>query len=160
MTPRKPFRLFTALIAVLSTGSLMACGALASAPIPTATQTCQPSPIQISKTGFHEIQGNMTSDGELWALLFFDKPLAQTDLKIVWRMAGVGGAFSPSFQARHPDGTIIAPIWGPEFHGSSNWDRPGDEWGTGFNFPKLGCWAITATRGKIKGEIRLEVLAP
>ena len=101
MIPRKTFRLFTALIAVLSTGSLMACGALFSAPIPKATQTCQSSPIQISQTGFHEIQGNMATDGELWALLFFDKPQAQTDLKIAWRMDGVGGDFSISFQARH-----------------------------------------------------------
>jgi hypothetical protein len=160
MIPKKTFLLFTTLITILTAGLLAACGAISAQPPATATPTCQPSPIQTSKTGFHEIRGNMATDGELWALLFFEKPHAQTVLKIAWRMSGVGGDFSISFLARHPDGTVIAPTWGPEFHGGSNWERPGDEWGTGFNFPKPGCWTIIATRGTIKGEIRLDVLAP
>ena len=126
---------------------------------PLATQLgCQPSQTQLSKNSFSEVQGTMQSDGELWALLFFDKAHAQQDEKIVWRMTGTGGPFKD--QAQHEDGTIIHPIWGPEFHGGSNWERPGDEWGTGFNFPKPGCWTLTATLGATVGEIRLEVLAP
>ncbi len=98
----------------------------------------------------------MKSSGELWALLFFDKAQAQQDLKIVWRITGTGSPFT--IKAQHTDGTIVKPIWGPEYHGGSSWQRPGDEWGTGFNFPKPGCWTLTVTLGKTIGEIRLEVL--
>jgi hypothetical protein len=126
---------------------------------PIATQpACQPSQTQPSKNSFPEVRGTMKSDGELWALLFFDQAHARQDEKIVWRMTGTGGPFE--VQAQHEDGTIIRPIWGPKYHGGSNWERPGDEWGTGFNFPEPGCWTLTVTRGATVGEIRLEVLAP
>jgi hypothetical protein len=128
-------------------------------PTPTATQlACQPSQTQLSKDGFSEIQGKMRSKGEIWALLFFDKAYAKKDEKIVWRIDGVGKQFD--IQAQHEDGTIIHPIWGPEYHTSSNWDRPGSEWGTGFNFPEAGCWTLTVTLGDTTGEIYLDVLAP
>lgn len=134
-------------------------GATLAPPTPSATPlACQPSQTQPSKNGFPEVQGTMKSDGELWALLFFDKAQANQDEKIVWRIKGTGKRFD--IQAQHEDGTIIRPIWGPEYHGSSNWERPGDEWGTGFNFPKPGCWTLTVTLGATTGEIRLEVLAP
>jgi hypothetical protein len=124
----------------------------------TATQgACQPSQTLRSKNDFPEVRGTMKTDGELWALLFFDQAHARQDEKIVWRMTGTGGPFE--VQAQHEDGTIIRPIWGPEYHGGSNWERPGDEWGTGFNFPEPGCWTLTITRGATVGEIRLEVLA-
>jgi hypothetical protein len=97
----------------------------------------------------------MKSAGELWALLFFDKAQANKEEKIVWRITGTGEPFD--VMAQHEDGTIIPPIWGPEFHDSSNWERPGDEWGTGFNFPQPGCWTLTVTLGATVGEIRLDV---
>ncbi len=123
---------------------------------PIATQSaCQPSQTQPSKNGFPEIQGTMKSDGEMWALLFFDKAQAKQDEKIVWRITGTGMQLDA--QAKHEDGTIIHPSWGPEYHGGSNWERPGEEWGTGFNFPKPGCWTLTITRGTTIGEIRLAV---
>jgi hypothetical protein len=126
---------------------------------PTATQSaCQPSQTQLSKNGFSEIQGKMKSKGEIWALLFFDKAYAKKDEKIVWRISGTGKQFD--IQAKHEDGTIIHPIWGPDYHTSSTWNRLGDEWGTGFNFPKSGCWTLTVTLGDTIGEIFLDVLAP
>jgi hypothetical protein len=99
----------------------------------------------------------MKSEGEVWALLFFDQAQAKQDEKIVWRITGAGQPFE--IKAQHEDGTIIHPIWGPEYHGSSNWERPGTEWGTGFNFPKPGCWTLTVTLGTTIGEIWLEVAA-
>ena len=99
----------------------------------------------------------MKSDGEMWALLFFDKAHANMDEKFVWRITG-SGEFH--IQAQNEKGEIILPIWGPEYHGGSNWERPGDEWGTGFNFPEPGCWKITVNRGTTTGEITLEVVAP
>lgn len=117
---------------------------------------CQPSHIQKSNSGFPEIQGTMDSDGELWALLFFDTAHANEDLKIVWRITGTGSAFAA--EAQLEDGTSIAPIWGPALHGSSTWDHPGKEWGTGFNFPEPGCWTLHAALGETKGQIILNVL--
>lgn len=126
--------------------------------LPTETQpACQPSKIQKSKNDFHEIQGHMKSDGEMWALLFFETAHANEDEKIVWRITGEGDEFYS--QAQNENGTIIKPIW-TEYHGGSNWQRPGQEWGTGFNFPEPGCWKITVTRGETTGEIALEVLGP
>ncbi len=133
-------------------------GIPAQATLSATQRACQPSQTLPSKNDFPEVRGTMKSDGELWALLFFDQAHARQDAKIVWRMTGSGGPFE--VQARNEAGTIIRPIWGPEYHGGSNWERPGDEWGTGFNFPEPGCWTFTVTRGATVGEIRLEVLAP
>ena len=36
----------------------------------------------------------MSTDGEMWALLFFDKAHAKEDLKIVWRITGSGKQFT------------------------------------------------------------------
>jgi hypothetical protein len=163
MTPMRPLAVIIALSIVLA-----ACAPVPDRPestpaaaTPSATPpACQPSQTQPSKNDFPEIQGTMKSDGELWALLFFDQAHAGQDEKIVWRMTSTGTGKPFDVQARHVDGTIIRPIWGPEFHGGSNWDRPGDEWGTGFNFPEPGCWTLTVTSGATSGEIRLDVLAP
>ena len=130
-------------------------GATATQSTSVATQpACQASQIRPSKIVVPETQGTMKSDGEMWALLFFDQAKAKEDEKIVWRITGTGKQFD--VQAKHEDGTIIRPSW-IEYHGSSNWERPGEEWGTGFNFPKPGCWTLTVTRGTTIGEIRLDV---
>jgi hypothetical protein len=102
----------------------------------------------------------MKSDGELWALLFFDKAYPNEDLKFVWRITVTGAGEDFHAQAQNKTGTIILPVWGPEYHGGSTWERPGIEWGTGFNFPEPGCWTITVTGGTTKGEIYIDVLIP
>ncbi len=161
MTSKLLYSFFKVLTIILSIGSVVGCTALISTSESLTTATpaaCQPSRIQTSKIEFPEIQGTMSTKGEMWALLFFDKAYAKEDLKIVWRITGSGKQFT--VQARNEDGTIVFPTWGPDDHGSSTWERPGYEWGTGFNFPQPGCWTLTATRGTTKGEIRLDVLAP
>jgi hypothetical protein len=91
----------------------------------TKTQaTCQPSKIQKSPNDFHEIQGNMKSDGKIWALLFFETAHVNEDEKIVWRVTGEVDRLQA--EAQSEDGTIITPIW-VEYHGGSNWRRPGQE---------------------------------
>ena len=142
---------------------LMACSR--SSPVPESTSTaarpvCQPSPILKSSNSFPEIQGTMKSEGELWALLFFDGATSNTDLKFAWRIASSGAGIDFHAQAHNENGKIILPIWGPEYHGGSSWQRPGIEWGTGFNFPEPGCWTITITSGASTGEIYLDVMAP
>ncbi|HLY28571.1 MAG TPA: hypothetical protein VKQ72_19650 [Aggregatilineales bacterium] len=123
-----------------------------------ASSQCQPYTVGTdTNTGFPEIEGRSDSQS-LWALLFpRHLPVwSDEDLKIVWRMTGTGEL---SLKAQHSDGTVIQPIWGPEEHGGSNWERPGDEWGAGFHFPKAGCWRILVQRGKDTGEVDLLVVA-
>jgi hypothetical protein len=81
----------------------------------------------------------------LWALLFPTRPetSAGDEIKIVFRITGSGAL---SIDATGPDGTTVGPAWGPEIHSGSNFDHPGDEWGTGWVFPTPGCWVIGAKR--------------
>jgi len=124
---------------------------------PTSTPvSCQPSEILDTQIAFGEIQGDMQSDGTLWALLFFKAVYVDAEAKIVWRITGEGGEFEA--QAQGEDGTVIQPVW-ERYHESSTWERPGLEWGTGFNFPTPGCWTITVTSGETTGTISLKVLS-
>jgi hypothetical protein len=126
--------------------------------ISSETETgCRPSKIQKSQNDFLEIQGEMQSEGEMWALLFFESAHTNQEEKIVWRITGESETFQA--QAQNEEGTVIEPIW-IEYHGGSNWQRPGQEWGTGLNFPTPGCWTISVSRGEIPGAISLDVLAP
>ncbi|MEV0156936.1 hypothetical protein AB0H57_24845 [Micromonospora sp. NPDC050686] len=95
--------------------------------------------------GSLERQGTGTG-ATLWALFFPRTPVLSpgTEVKVAWRMTGSGDF---AISAAGPDGTVLAPVWGPESHGASSWERPGDEWGTGWTFPTAGCWTITARRG-------------
>lgn len=105
--------------------------------------------------GFPEVQGTARG-AELWGLLFIAKPpLARGEqVKIVWRMTGAGPL---RVKATLPDGTTAKLLWGPEQHGGSSWRRPGEEWGTGFTFPKPGCWKIELTRTQGSGHVWLPV---
>ncbi|NJP89498.1 hypothetical protein HCN51_08570 [Nonomuraea sp. FMUSA5-5] len=105
--------------------------------------------------GFPEVRGT-ARDAELWGLLFVKAtPLSVGDeVKIVWRMTGEGPL---RVRAVHPDGTLAKPVWGPEEHGSSTWRRPGQEWGTGFVFPKRGCWKVELSRDRGSGHVWLPV---
>jgi hypothetical protein len=124
-------------------------------PVPTATQyICEPSPVLRGSGPYPEIQGTMKTNGELWALPFFANAIVKEEMKIVWRITGEGGDFAA--QAQSEDGTIIQPVW-EQYHESSTWERPGKEWGTGFNFPTPGCWTITVTYGETVGTIALEI---
>ena len=118
---------------------------------------CNLGPYPGQMNGLLEIQGKSESQS-LWALLFpYHLPVrSNEDLKIVWRMTG-SGIFSVLAQYNR---LIITPMWGPDAHGGSSWDRPGYEWGTGFNFPESGCWHIVATRGNDSGSIDLLVVDP
>jgi hypothetical protein len=135
-----------------------------SLPVSTPTQVpftplgapgCQPpSPMHPSQPqGLLEAQGTATGV-QLWALFFTDPPVhPKQEIKIVWRMTG-----SDDLQivALGPRGIRALPNW-LQSHPSSNWQRPGQEWGSGFTFPVAGCWDLHATRGTSSGEIWLVV---
>ncbi|MEV4172279.1 hypothetical protein [Nonomuraea sp. NPDC049709] len=96
-------------------------------------------------------------DAELWGLLFLRAPPPLPrgeEVKIVWRMTGEGPL---RVRATLADGTAAKPAWGPEEHGGSSWRRPGQEWGTGFVFPKRGCWKVELTRTRGSGHVWLSV---
>jgi hypothetical protein len=44
-------------------------------------------------------------------------------------------------------------IFGPEAHLASSYHRPGDEWGTGFEFDASGCWHIHLARRDASGDV-------
>jgi hypothetical protein len=56
--------------------------------------------------------------------------------KIVWRMTGSG--FPLRLAAIGPDGKHQSLIRDPAFRTSSNFGKPGDEWGAGYVFTKAG----------------------
>lgn len=113
--------------------------------------SCQTSEIE-SGTGFPETRGE---GDEAWALLWEPSPWeVGQDVKVVWRMAGTG-----DFEVRAvgPDGEIGEPSSAPAKHGSSNWDRPGPEWGTFFNLPSEGCWQLEARRSAAVSTVTIAV---
>jgi hypothetical protein len=112
-----------------------------------------------------EVFGTATGS-QLWALFFLpvgtswaggqSATLAGAvgkDVKIVVRFGA--RSFRPA--AVGPDGLEIRPDWGPTAHGSSNWRRPGSEWGVGYTFPEPGCWRIHAGDGVVAGDLWLDV---
>jgi len=108
-------------------------------------------------SGGPEVQGTATH-AELWGLLMSTSgvpPLVNSLVKIVWRMTG-SGAFT--IVALGPSGMKLPPSQGPIKHLGSDWNRPGDEWGTVFTFPVAGCWDLHATRGNAFGDVWLEVV--
>jgi hypothetical protein len=123
--------------------------------MPMAWQGCRPSSPAApwaKGTGLIEVHGSATPGVSLWALVFARVPVpVGQQVKIVWRMTGAG-AFTVAGRdargpARLPDG--------PGQHGSSTWDRPGQEWGTVWVFPRSGCWHLRAIHGTASGDVWL-----
>lgn len=137
-----------------STSSPTASHTQESEAVPTS---CGDKPGRDPASGFAEINAT-TSERSLFALVFGDYPAkagGQTT-KIAWRMTGTGPLV---LEAVGPNGESLRPAFGPEPHVSSNWSRPGDEWGSGFDFPTAGCWTITASRQDVSANIAVLVTA-
>lgn len=95
----------------------------------------------------------------LWGLLMFPHALPARvgdQEKIVWRMTGAG---SLTLEVIGPGGQRHRLAWGPDAHGGSNWDKPGDEWGAGYVFTAPGCWDLRAIRGKATADVWLRVVS-
>jgi hypothetical protein len=89
-----------------------------------------------------------------WALFFSASVTAGQEVKVVWRMTGSGDL---TMNATGENGTTIKPAWGPEIHNGSSFQRPGDEWGTGWVFPTAGCWTVNATRTTGRAQMIIRV---
>ncbi|MBD7994202.1 hypothetical protein H9639_02695 [Arthrobacter sp. Sa2CUA1] len=62
--------------------------------------------------------------------------------------------------------TVAGPLaeadaldWGPRLHYDSNYDRPGDEYGSGVVFDAPGCWTVTFTRTDGSASVQIQVLS-
>lgn len=104
-----------------------------------------------SPHGMPEAQGQ-SADLTVWAL-FFHPLEAHTDIKVVWRVTGAGAL---QVRGYHPAGATAIPDRVRD-HLGSTWQKPGDEWGTFFNFPAAGCWDLHVTRGPSSGDLWVEV---
>lgn len=125
---------------------------------------CAPaSPRNREGTGFGATEVFGTSVGaQLWALGAGQPSADEATLhgvvgketKIIFRMtSGVPSVF----YSVAPDGTRAPPLWGPSAHLSSNWNRPGAEWGAGFVFTAPGCWRLHAGSPPAQGDIWISI---
>jgi hypothetical protein len=120
---------------------------------------CHPaSPVTLLNSFLAQVEG--TGHGvALWGLLMFPHRLparAGDQEKIVWRITGTG---VPTLTAIDPGGKQHRLAWGPAQHLSSNWHKPGDEWGAGYVFTAPGCWDLRAIRGHATADVWLRVIA-
>ncbi|MEQ1735327.1 MAG: hypothetical protein ABL886_02710 [Rhodoglobus sp.] len=155
------------LAATLGLVALVAgCAAGSSAPTPAAGfgplggPGCSPASPISEQSGYPEVQGtpNAGSDGVSlfgWIMANDVPPLlAGHDVKVVWRLVGVGGE---SVRLFGPTGHEAPLSWGPEAHTSSNYERPGLEWGTGFVLDEPGCWELRFGSGGAGASVWFEV---
>jgi hypothetical protein len=109
-----------------------------------------------SADGFPEVEA-VATDATVYGLVFLSRPapiVAGDDVRIVWRMTGAGEI---AVTSESPSGRAGELTFGPEFHPSSTYDRPGMEWGTGFRFDEPGCWHIHLERDTGSGDVWFDV---
>ena len=86
-------------------------------------------------------------------------PQAGVSDKTIWRLDGPGiSAAAPAFSLVGPASETAHLDWGPAFHDSSSWTRPGNEYGTGLLFPTAGCWDVHVTAGQVTGDVYVVVI--
>jgi hypothetical protein len=118
---------------------------------------CEPATPITRNGGLPEVEGT-SSQIQLWGLLMaagsIDPLRVNEDVKIVWRITGSGDVAMTSVD---PAGHTHALEWGPDLHSSSNYDRPGQEWGAGYLFTQPGCWRLHAVRGSATADVWVQV---
>lgn len=118
---------------------------------------CDPaSPITLTPSRGPEVQGS-GQDATFYGLIMTSKPMpirAGENVKVVWRMTGSGPI---RLSVIDPEGTPADLQWGPDFHGASNYQRPGEEWGAGYVFTTPGCWRLHAQRTTGSADVWLQV---
>ncbi|NEK86080.1 hypothetical protein GCU60_09960 [Blastococcus saxobsidens] len=96
--------------------------------------------------------------GTVTGLAFGEIPARVGDeLKIIWRVTGAGDL---AVRPVRPDGSEGDLVFGPEPHGGSNFSEPGDEWGTGFELDRSGCWRLELAREGVTATVELLVEEP
>lgn len=127
-------------------------------------QSCSPFVTAAERLLGAEVTAETGDDLEAWGLVFATWPVEpggrlelplDAEAKIVWKVTGSGDFDIAAFG---PDGSEVGPLRGPDAHGSSNWVRPGDEWGTVWMFQELGCWSFEIIRGESQLFVDFEVV--
>jgi hypothetical protein len=85
-------------------------------------------------------------------------PQAGIEDKTIWRFDGLGASVTPTFSLVGPANQTGRLNWGPAFHDSSSWNRPGYEYGTGLLFPAAGCWDVHVSLGQVTGDVYVVVI--
>jgi hypothetical protein len=143
---------------------LVACRSTGGDPVPAPTTAAStsarcPTPTRFGKHGAapHEVHG-LSANGSIWGLALGPghiPPHAGDELKIVWRVTG-HGPLHVVFSG--PNRNSRPLVFGPQRHDSgSSYDRPGEEWGTGFRFGTKGCWHIHLARNDTTGDVWIDV---
>ena len=120
-----------------------------------AASCADPSPIAVGKQG-PEITGRGRG-AQLHGLIMVPRyPIAagRSTVKIVWRMTGSGPLKLAAYDATAAASASLA-------RGARRQQlrRPGDEWGSGYRFPRPGCYRLTARRTVGSAEAWLRVRA-
>lgn len=124
---------------------------------PSATSSSPMSPCRTPALDAERSFAAAATGGEVNALVFGSlPPPAGSELKIVWRVTGEGDL---AVRAVRPDGSAASLSFGPEFHPTSTFSRPGEEWGTGILFDVPGCWQLEVRRGTVRARIPVQVSA-
>jgi hypothetical protein len=101
--------------------------------------------------GSSEIEAAATG-GRVWALVEGGIPVpAQRDVKIIWRVTG-NGTLTLMAVNRAGESLRAEDV---AAHDGSSWRRPGDEWGSAWNFPEPGCWDLHVERGTTVADVWL-----
>jgi hypothetical protein len=119
---------------------------------------CRPaSPIATTSVG-PEVRGTSKTASLYGLIMTTMSPPIRTgeQVKVVWRMTGAGPL---QLSAISPGGKRVALLFGPQLHISSDYDRPGQEWGSGYEFATSGCWHLHAARDDAKADVWLRVAA-
>jgi hypothetical protein len=105
-----------------------------------------------------ETKGNGVHGASLYGLVMARRlPLRVGEqIKIVWRMTGRGPLLAT---AMSPSGAPTPLTFGPDEHSGSNYQRPGDEWGTGYLFTKPGCWHLHFARDDTQADVWFAIVA-
>lgn len=124
--------------------------------------TCEKAATVEISDGDMEIRAT-GGDLDVWGLLLLKDTVQHgvpvsfrigDEIKIVWRVGGEGDL---ELVAKGPNGTETQPVSGPVRHFGSSWDRPGDEWGSVWEFPSAGCWTVVLERGGQRAEVVVRV---
>lgn len=117
---------------------------------PIAGQPGAPGCEPPSPSNGHEVRG--TADNDLMDVhgmfqgVVPDQLVADSSVvKFIVKMSGSGDLSAILID---PGGTEKVLAWGPAEHLSSNYNRPGDEWGTGLIFDAAGCWELELSRAE------------
>jgi hypothetical protein len=120
---------------------------------PLGREGCRPaSPLIVTES-------LATSDEiKVWALFLANVPAWELgvgdEAKIVWRSDGSGDFHAVAIS---PSGKEVSSECPVTSHLSSNWERPGSEWGSAFRFSEPGCWELRVRHGDAGARLWLVV---